>query len=191
MLLFNSQFNLSYLSFFFPPSNDTRMGKETHSHSFPHVPFISNHTVQLTEVLPRRISDCRFFSESSKPPNYFLVSLLKPHPTAVDWLLPFAVVCSTLLVFLQKRDWGELLPGPFSSLCKWKCWQSCQCRGEDKPLSSSHLPLWNASVLYPLLGCRNGLPAPPPYCTMSSAILFFLVWTCHLSSLWSTECKWS
>ena len=69
--------------------------------------------------------------------------------------------------------------------------QYCQCRGEDKPLSSSHLPLWNASVLHPLLGCRSGLPAPPPYCTMPSANFFFLVWPCHLSSPWSTGCKWN
>lgn len=59
-------------------------------------------------------------SESSKPPNYFLVSSLKLHPTAVDSLLPFAVVCSTLLAFLQKKDLEELPPGSFGSPCKWK-----------------------------------------------------------------------
>lgn len=67
--------------------------------------------------------------------------------------------------------------------------QYFQRKGEDKPLSSSHVPLRNASVLHSLLGCRRGLPAPPPYCTMPSAN--FLVQSCCLSSLWSTGRKWS
>lgn len=38
---------------------------------------------------------------------------IKIGPRAVDWLLSFAVVCSIFLMFLKKKDLGELPPSVF------------------------------------------------------------------------------
>lgn len=68
----------------------------------------------------------------------------------------------------------------FSFPHKWSQPQYCHCRCKDKPLSSSHFPLWNASDLHTLLGCRSGLSAPPP-CCITSLASFILLCSCPLS----------
>ena len=100
-----------------------------------------------------------FYSEYSKPPNHFLVSPLKPLPTAVDWLLPFAVIYSTLLAFLQKNGLGEMPPGSFSSPCKWNHHSIASARVRtghyQVPIFHCEMPLsfslcWGADVSFQL-----------------------------------------